>query len=74
MKTYLRSTMTQTELNNVMLLHCHKEATKDIDVLKVAAEFAARYIERTVFLRLQKKQGRCYMKQTLFYYLNAFIK
>ena len=57
MKTYLMSTMTQTELNNVMLLNCHKEATKDIYVLKVAAEFAARNIKRTQFSCDCKKQG-----------------
>ena len=48
-KTYLRSTMTQCRLNNVMLLHCHKEITKYIDVRKVAAEFASRNVERKQF-------------------------
>ena len=38
LKTYLRSTMTQEKLNNVMLLHCHKQKT-DIDLELIVKEF-----------------------------------
>lgn len=48
-KTYLRSTMTQCRLNNVMLLHCHKDITKTVNAFKVAAEFASRNIDRKQF-------------------------
>ena len=39
-KTYLRSTMTQQRLNNAMLLHIHKEATDELDLVAVASSFA----------------------------------
>ena len=39
LKNYLRSTMTQPRLNNMMLLHIHKDLTDNIDVLQVAKEF-----------------------------------
>ena len=38
-KTYLRSTMSQERLNNVTLLHCHKDITDSLDLLAVANEF-----------------------------------
>ena len=31
-KTYLRSSMMQERLNNVMLLHCHKNKTDSLDM------------------------------------------
>ena len=40
LKTYLRSTMTQEKLNNVVLLHCHKEKTDAIDLHLVMKDFA----------------------------------
>ena len=37
---YLRSTMGgQQRLNNMMLLHIHKDLTDDIDNIKIAQEF-----------------------------------
>ena len=39
-KTYLRSTMTQQRLNNAMLLHIHKEATDELDLVAVACSLA----------------------------------
>ena len=39
LKNYLRSTMTQPRLNNMMLLHIHKYVTDDLDLLQVAKEF-----------------------------------
>ena len=39
LKSYLRSTMTQSRLNHIMLLHVHKELTDNIDLLQVAKYF-----------------------------------
>ena len=39
-KTYLRSTMTQARLNNIMILHIHKHLTDNIDHTKVLNEFS----------------------------------
>lgn len=41
-KTYLRSTMTQERLNNLMVLHVHREATDNIDISSTANEFVSR--------------------------------
>ena len=41
LKTYLRSTMTQCRLNNILLLHCHKEMTDAIDLTAIAQDFIA---------------------------------
>jgi hypothetical protein len=38
-KTYLRSTMTQERLNNVMLLHCHKDRTDALELETINKEF-----------------------------------
>ena len=38
-KTYLRSTMTQTRLNNLMLLLVHKDMTTALDLRAVANDF-----------------------------------
>ena len=38
-KTYLCSTMSDERLNNVMLLHVHKNFCDDLDLLKVAKSF-----------------------------------
>ena len=43
-KTYLRSTMGQERLNNLMLLHIHKEITDDLDLKDVATEFISAWI------------------------------
>ena len=39
LKTYLRNTMTQQRLNNVMMLHVHKELTDEIDLGLIVTEF-----------------------------------
>ena len=39
LKTYLRSTMTQPRLNNMMLLYIHKEKTDQIDDVFIAKSF-----------------------------------
>jgi hypothetical protein len=41
-KTYLRSTMTQNRLNNLMVLHIHKENTDSMDIISVANDFVSR--------------------------------
>ena len=41
LKTYLRSTMTQCRLNNVMVLHIHKHLTDNVDCLKILKEFVS---------------------------------
>ena len=38
-KTYLRSTMTQERLNNIMLMHCHRDKTDALDLTAVANDF-----------------------------------
>ena len=45
LKNYLRSTMTQCRLNNILLLHCHKEMTDAIDLAAIAQDFIAYYGE-----------------------------
>ena len=45
-KTYLRSTISQTRLNNIMLLHIHKHLTDTVDHKKVLNEFALANEER----------------------------
>jgi len=42
LKTYLRTTMTQTRLNNLMILHVHKDMSDALDVRKIAKEFVLR--------------------------------
>ena len=38
-KSYLRSTMTQTRLNNVMVLHVYKDLTDKLNLIDTANEF-----------------------------------
>ena len=38
-KTYLRSTMTQTRLNSIMTLHVHKEITDQLSLVEIGDEF-----------------------------------
>ena len=40
-KTYMRTTMTQERLNNLMLLHVHQEYLDELDLLAVAEECVA---------------------------------
>lgn len=40
-KTHLRSTMSEERLNNVMLLHVHKDFCDNLDLLKVAKTFVS---------------------------------
>ena len=41
LKTYLRTTMTQERLNNLMVLHVHKEHIDRLELEKVAEEFVS---------------------------------
>ena len=38
-KTYLRNTLGQERLNNLMILHAHKEITDSLDLDAIANEF-----------------------------------
>ena len=42
-KTYLRTTMTQQRLNNLMVLHMHQECTESLNLtcMNIAREFVA---------------------------------
>ena len=49
-KTYLRSTMTQNRLNNLLLLHVHKEYTDSLDLKSVINRFISGCpVRRTMF-------------------------
>ena len=37
-KTYLRTTMTQNRLNNLMVLHIHKDSTDSLDLMNIARD------------------------------------
>ena len=50
LKTYLRATMTQTRLSNVMVLHCHKDFTDKINLKNVAKQFVQVNDRRKNFL------------------------
>ena len=41
-KTYLKSTMTQTRMNNFVTLHVHKERTDALDLKEIANKLTAR--------------------------------
>ena len=41
LKTYLRTTMTQERLNNLMVLYVHKERLDELKLKKVAEEFVS---------------------------------
>ena len=40
-KSYLQSTMTQMRLNNLMVLHAHKNRTDAFDLTSIGKEFIA---------------------------------
>ena len=42
LKTYLRSTMTQERLNQLMILHIHKELTDTLTMKEIANEFISK--------------------------------
>ena len=54
MKTYLRSTMTQERLNNVMLLHIYKELTDETNLEEIAQSFSTANDRRMNFFGSNK--------------------
>ena len=42
LKTYLRTTVTQTRLNNLVVLHGHKDMSDPLDAREIAREFVLR--------------------------------
>ena len=56
-KTYLRSSMSQKRLNNLMLLHVHKSETDDLDLIDVANDFIESNEHRKHFFGLEFKQS-----------------
>ena len=49
-KTYLRSTVTQTRINNLITIHVQKERTDALDLKAIANEFTARNERRRCVL------------------------
>ena len=49
LKTFLRSTLTQPNLNHFMLLYAHKERTDYIDLTEIAKEFVSTNERRLKF-------------------------
>ena len=45
-KTYLRSTTTDKRMNNLMILHIHKERADKLDLIEVGSEFVSRNSNR----------------------------
>ena len=39
LKTYLRSTMTQKRLNNLLILHTHKDRVDNVNLTEIAEAF-----------------------------------
>ena len=39
LKTYLRNTMSQERLNNLIVLHVHKDMTDSLDLRSICKEF-----------------------------------
>ena len=50
LKTYLRSTMTNCRLNNLLLLYVHNDRTDKLDLCKIAKEFASLNERRVNYL------------------------
>lgn len=56
LKNYLRSTMTQKRLNNLVLLHTHKDRTDNLDLCAVSCDFASANDHRRKFFGAYLKQ------------------
>jgi hypothetical protein len=48
-KTYIRSTMRQDRLNDLMILHVHKEKTDEMNLQSVARDFCFREYRQNIF-------------------------
>ena len=56
LKSYLRSSMSQRRLNNLMVLHIYKEKTDQLDLIDVGNNFVANHQHRlTVFGKFSQK-------------------
>ena len=62
-KTYLRSTMTQLRLNNLLILHTYKDETDSLDLKEVVNEFVSVRVKITLFWNILADY--CF---TFFYY------
>ena len=49
MKSYLRATMTQQRLNNVLIPHCHKSRTDELNLKEIAHDFFQKNDRRLAF-------------------------
>ena len=49
LKTWLRSTMSQKRLNNLLVLHCHKGLTDELSLKHIAEDFATANDRRRSF-------------------------
>ena len=62
--------MSQKRLNHVMILHTHKQQTDDLDLYKIAKEFASANSQRQDFLDfshmlLSHEEHRIYLKSVI---------
>ena len=46
LKTYMRSTMADERLNNLMILHIHREKTDKLDLVDIANWFVGKNVTR----------------------------
>ena len=60
-KTFLRSTMTEARLNNVLLLHAHKDQTDVLNLFDIAETFASLNLHRREFLVLLQVETNQYV-------------
>ena len=63
-QTYLRSTMTESRLNDLMLLHIHKDRCDNLDLVRVSNLFAATQNRQHIFgtftqLDMSRSYVRC---------------
>ena len=55
-KTYLRSTMKQDRLNDLMMIHVHKDRIDRLSIIDMANEFASRnHTQRVKFGRFREQ-------------------
>jgi len=52
LKTWLRSTMTQTRLNSVAVCHCHQELLDNVDLSELMREFVCCIVHACVWARV----------------------
>ena len=57
LKTYLQSTMSQERLNNVILLHIHKDITDSLDLTDIARSFLRQMKEDNDILENSNRYG-----------------